>query len=75
MRHEQALELRGVGADKLVDLLAVLEKEEGGNGADAEFLGDFWNVVDVKLDKVHLVLEFLRVGVPAGGAVSFAFEP
>lgn len=63
MRLEQALELRGVGADKAVDLLAVLEKEEGGNGADAEFLGNFGNFVDVKLDKVHLVLEFIRVGV------------
>lgn len=64
VRLEQALELGGVGADKVVDLLAVLEEEEGGDGADTELLGDFGNVVDVKLDKVYLVLEFFRVGVP-----------
>ena len=64
VRLEQALELGGVGADKVVDLLAVLEEEEGGDGADTELLGDFGNVIDVKLNKVHLILKFFRIRVP-----------
>lgn len=64
VRLEQALELGGIGANKVVNLLAVLEEEEGGDGADTELLSDFGYVVDVKLDKVYRVLEFVRVGVP-----------
>lgn len=65
MRLEEALELGRVGADKVVDLLAVLEEEEGRDGAHAQLLGNLGNVVDVKLEEVDLVLELVRVGVPA----------
>ena len=41
-----------VGADNLVDLLAVLEDEEGGHGADSELLGYVGDLIDVELDKV-----------------------
>lgn len=49
------LQQRGwVGADKLVDLLAVLEDGEGGHGAHAVLLGDVGEVVDVDLGEVDL---------------------
>lgn len=66
MRLEETSELGGVCADKVVDLLAVLEEEKGGDGADLELLRDFGNLVDVKLDEMDLVLEVVRVGVPGG---------
>lgn len=43
------LEGLGVGTDDLADLLAVLEQDEGGHGADAEFLGDLGDLVDIEL--------------------------
>ena len=42
----------GVCADDLGRLLAVLEDEEGGHGADAELLGHVGDLVDVNLDEV-----------------------
>jgi hypothetical protein len=54
---EHLLQGRGVGADELVDLLAVLEDDEGGHGADAELLGELGQGVDVELGEVDLVLE------------------
>ncbi|KAK0112738.1 hypothetical protein ONS95_014473 [Cadophora gregata] len=60
-----------VGAYNLLDLLAVLEDEEGGHGADTEFLGYVWDFVDVELGEVD-VGEF--VGEPiCGPDVSMGF--
>lgn len=39
----------GVCADNLSNLLAVLEEYEGRHGADAEFLGDVGDLIDVEL--------------------------
>ena len=46
---DSSLERLWVGTNDLADLLSVLEKEESGHGADAEFLGHFWDLVDVEL--------------------------
>lgn len=43
------LECRGVGADDLCNLLALLEEEEGGHGADTELLSNVGNLVDIDL--------------------------
>jgi hypothetical protein len=43
-----------VGANDLGSLLAILEDDEGWHGADAELLGDFWDVVNVDLDEVDV---------------------
>lgn len=45
------LEGRGVGAGKAIDLLALLEDEEGGDGADAELEGQVGDVVSVEAGK------------------------
>lgn len=62
-------EARGVGTDELGGLLAVLEDDEGGHGADAELLGEVGKGVDVELGEVHLglltvALELLLLGPP-----------
>lgn len=44
-----SLESLGVGTDDLGDLLAVLEQDKGGHGADAEFLSDIGDFVNVNL--------------------------
>ena len=54
-----SLEGLGVGTDDLADLLAALEEQEGGHGADAELLGDIG-------DLVHVELVELGVGVGLG---------
>jgi hypothetical protein len=59
-----SLERRGVGADDLADLLAVLEEEESGHGADGELLGDVRDLVDVELVES-------RVGVGVGEPLSY----
>lgn len=43
------LESLGVRANDFLDLLPVLEQQEGGHGADAEVLGDVGDLVDVEL--------------------------
>lgn len=48
------LESLGVGAYHLLDLLAVLEEDEGGHGTDAEFLCDIGNFVDVELVEARI---------------------
>ena len=53
------LESLGVGTDDLGDLVTILEEEEGGHGANAEFLCDVRDLVDVKLEEAG-------VGVCAG---------
>lgn len=57
------LESLGVGTDDLADLFAVLEEQEGGHGADAEFLGDVWDLVDVDLVEAGVGV---GVGEPVG---------
>jgi hypothetical protein len=44
-----SLEGLGVGADNLSNLVAALEKQEGGHSADAEFLRNVGDFVDVEL--------------------------
>jgi hypothetical protein len=46
---DTSLDGLGVCADNLADLLAVLEEYEGGHGADAEFLRNVGDLVDVEL--------------------------
>lgn len=59
------LESRGVGTDDLLDLVAALEDDEGGHGADADLLGDLGLLVDVDLEEVDLL---------AGGGVRDLLE-
>jgi hypothetical protein len=47
--HDAGLDGLGVRADNLADLLAVLEEDEGGHGADAELLCNVGDLVDVEL--------------------------
>lgn len=49
MLLDSGLESLGVRANDLADLLAVLEEQEGGHGADAELLRDIWDFVYVEL--------------------------
>ena len=58
------LERLGVCADDLLDLLLVLEEQEGGHGADAEVLSDVRDLVDVELVEARVGV---RVGEPGGG--------
>jgi hypothetical protein len=46
-----SLEGGRVGADDLADLLAVLEDEESGHGADGVLLGGLGDLVDVNLEE------------------------
>lgn len=55
-------ERRGVGAHQLAGLLAVLEEHESWHGADAEFLAQLGELIDVDLGEED-ILEFLVVGV------------
>lgn len=54
MLLNSSLQSRRVSPNHLLDLLAVLEENEGRHGADSQFLGHFWVLVDVKLDKVDV---------------------
>ena len=49
---DSSLERRWVGTNDLTDLLSVLENDEGWHGADADLLGNIWDVIDVHLDEV-----------------------
>ena len=49
MRLNSSLERLWVSTNDLTNLLAVLEQQKGRHGADAEFLGHFWDFVDVEL--------------------------
>ncbi len=60
MLHEQLLKFRRVGADKLIDLFAVLEDDEGGHSADAKLLRQFGGRVDVELGEVNIWVRLLR---------------
>ena len=65
---DSSLEGLGVRAHNLGYLVAVLEEEESRHGADAEFLGDIGDLVDVELVEARIGV---CVGEPgADGAVS-----
>ena len=64
----------GVGTDQVAGLLTVLEDEEGRHGTDAELLGQFGDFVDIELEEVNAVLEFVRVGVPVNRLVSHMYR-
>lgn len=49
MLLDGGLESSGVGTNNGSDLLAVLEEDESGHGANAELLGDLGDLVDVDL--------------------------
>lgn len=48
-----SLERLRVRADHLTHLLSILEDKKGGHGADADFLRDVGDFVDVDLDEVR----------------------
>jgi hypothetical protein len=48
-----SLEGLGIGADNLSDLVAALEKKEGGHSANAEFLGNVGDFVYVDLEEAN----------------------
>jgi len=54
-------ESTGVGADNLADLLTALEEHESGHGSDIQFLGEVWNLVDVDLVELDLLLVGFRL--------------
>lgn len=54
MLLDGGLEGLGVGAYDLGNLVAVLEEEEGGHGADAELLRYVGHLVDIELVKARL---------------------
>jgi hypothetical protein len=61
-----SLEGGRVGTDDLADLLAVLEDEESGHGADGVLLGGLGDLVDVNLEEAGVGVV---VGEPVGGGV------
>lgn len=69
MLLDQGLESAGVGTNKLVGSLAVLEDEESRHGADVELRSDVGDLLHVELEEVD-VLELFRVGVPVHIIVS-----
>jgi len=66
------LESGGVGADDLLGLLALLEEEEGGHGADAKLLAHVGDLIDVNLDKVDLAVLLLVGEVDKDGGNGLA---
>lgn len=54
MLLDRSLDGRGRGPDDLIDLLAVLEEEEGRHGAHAELRSHVRHGVDVNLVKSHV---------------------
>lgn len=67
MLLDGSLEGGRVGADDLADLLAVLEDEESGHGADGVLLGGLGDLVNVNLEEAGVGVV---VGEPVGGGVS-----
>ena len=62
MLLDTSLDGLGVRADNLADLLAVLEENESGHGADTEFLGNVGDLVDIELVEAN-VRVLLRVSM------------
>lgn len=63
---DSGLESGRVGANDLADLLAVLEEEESGHGADGLVLGDLGDLIDVDLVEAGVGVV---VGEPVGKSV------
>lgn len=63
MLLDSGLKSGGVGTDDLADLLAVLEEEESGHGADGVLLGGLGDLVDVDLVEAGVGVV---VGEPVG---------
>jgi len=61
---DKRLQGPGVATHVLAGLVAVLEEDECGHGADAELLGKLGKCVDVELGEVNLALVLLRLGPP-----------
>jgi hypothetical protein len=62
-----------VGANDLADLLAVLEEQESGHGADGLLLGDLGDLVDVDLVEAGVgVVVREPVGRRVSGSVCLA---
>jgi hypothetical protein len=64
---DSGLKSNRVGANDLADLLAVLEQQESGHGADGLLLGDLGDLVDVDLVEAGVGVV---VGEPVGSCVS-----
>ena len=58
-RLDLLLQLGGIGTDELIDLFAVLENDESGHGADAVFLSELSQLVDVDFEE-------MCIGIPLG---------
>jgi hypothetical protein len=70
---DSGLKSNGVGANDLADLLAVLEEQESGHGADGLLLGDLGDLVDVDLVEAGVgVVVREPVGRRVSGSVSLA---
>ena len=64
MFADQGLDAIRVGAEKVPNLVAILEKEESGHGPNAEFLCQVGECVDIEFGKVDTALEFLGFRPP-----------
>jgi hypothetical protein len=64
---DSGLKSNRVGANDLADLLAVLEQQESGHGADGLLLRDLGDLVDVDLVEAGVGVV---VGEPVGCSVS-----
>lgn len=64
MLLEEVQERRGVGAEELFDLLAVLKEYEGRHCANTKILSEVREMVDVEFGKINLVLELGGLGPP-----------
>jgi hypothetical protein len=65
-----SLEGLWVRAYNLTYLFTILEEEEGRHGADAEFLGDVWNLVDIELVEAGVRV---CVGEPGEAIIKMCF--
>lgn len=71
----QFLEHRRVSTDHLVNILAVLEDDKGGHGADAERSRQIRQLINVKLDKLDaLKVRLIREPAGALGMISNALR-
>lgn len=67
---DSSLERLGIGAYNLGNFVAALEKQEGGHGADAKFLCDIGNLVDVKLEEAGVGILFREPVVPVRDVIA-----
>jgi hypothetical protein len=81
---DSGLKSNRVGANDLADLLAVLEEQESGHGADGLLLGDLGDLVDINLveagvgvvvgEPVKVVLVDCIVALLQSASLSLCFE-